>query len=345
MARPWRALVLGGGGAKGEFELGALEVLAERGCGFDFFSGVSVGALNASVLAQHAKLADGVRRLETLWDAIRDDSDIYTKPFPGGAVGTGLGALLALASGSGWARDSIHGSAPLKERIREHIRWENLAASGKTWAVGVTSLTDGFYYLVANDRKLVDSSRKEGATLNLTLDPGREGSIPDKTVEFILASASMPVLFPPVDIYGHRFVDGGLRDITPFSSAFKAAKSREVPASEVVIVVISTSPAVLGGRSGNALDSGQEIAGRTIDIMAHEILQNDLKCAGQRNSQPGYLRSDVTSLRPDREPEVGSLDFSGVEARADLRRHGREVATRSFSPEVLAKLSDGVTPA
>jgi predicted acylesterase/phospholipase RssA len=211
--------------------------------------------------------------------------------------------------------------------------------------VGVTSLTDGFYYLVANDRKLVDSARKEGATLNLTLDPGREGSIPDQAVDFILASASMPVLFPPVDIYGHRFVDGGLRDITPLSSAFKAAKSREVPASEVVIVVISTSPAVLGGRPGKALDSGQEIAGRTIDIMAHEILQNDLKWAGQRNGQPGYLRSDVTSLRPDREPEVGSLDFSGVEARADLRRHGREVATRSFSPGVLAKLSEGVTPA
>lgn len=343
MARPWRALVLGGGGAKGEIELGALEYLAEKGCGFDFFSGVSVGALNASVLAQHPKLGEAVARLKGLWDAIRSDSDIYTNPFPGGSVGAGFGALFALISSSGWARDSIHASDPLKRLIEKHVAWDDLAKSGKTWAIGVTSLTDGTYYLVANDAMLLASTLKEGARLVLGLEPGREGSIPDKVVDFILASASMPVLFPPVDIYGHRFVDGGLRDITPLSSAFKAAKTRAIPISKVAVVVISTSPALLGTRGGKAMDSGREIAGRTVDIMAHEILQNDLKCAGERNRQSGYLKADVKSLRPDHESDVGSLDFGVAEARAALRRHGREVAARSFSPEQLAKLADSVT--
>jgi len=340
MKRPWRALVLGGGGAKGEFELGALEFLAEKGCGFDFFSGVSVGALNASVLAQHAKLDEAVERLKGLWDSIRTDSDIYTNPFPGGPVGAGLGALLSLASESGWARDSIHASGPLKELIAKHVAWENLERSGKTWAIGVTSLTDGSYYLVANDAPLMAAARKEGTTLELTLKRDRNGSIPDKAVDFILASASMPVLFPPVDIYGHRFVDGGLRDITPLSSAFKAAKSRRPKPTGIQIIVMSTSPAVLGPRDENAMDSGREIASRTVDIMAHEILQNDLRYAGQRNRQKGFLKADVLSLRPDHEPEVGSLDFSGTEARATLRRHGREVAERTFTKAKLAKLVD-----
>jgi len=340
MPKPWRALVLGGGGAKGEFELGALEYLVEKSVGFDFFSGVSVGALNASVLAQHAKLGEAVTRLKGLWDSIRANSDIYTNPFPGGAVGTGVGALLALVSESGWARDSIHASGPLKKLIEKHVAWEALARSGKIWAIGVTSLTDASYYLVANDAPLMVAARKEGATLELTLERGRDGSIPDKVVDFILASASMPVLFPPVDIYNHRFVDGGLRDITPLSSAFKAAKSRSKPPSSVEIVVISTSPAVLGPRGENAMDSGREIAGRTVDIMAHEILQNDLKYLGQRNGKKGFLRAEVTSLRPDHEPEVGSLDFGGAEARAALRRHGREVAERTFTRERLSNLVD-----
>lgn len=340
MKRPWRALVLGGGGAKGEFEVGALEFLAEKKCGFDFFSGVSVGALNASVLAQFVNLGDGVARLKSLWDDVKGDSDIYTKPFPGGAVGTGVGSLLALVSDAGWARDSIHKSGPLKDLVAKHITWEGLERSGKVWAVGVTSLTDGVYYLVANDGPLLDAARRPGASLILSLVPGRTGSIPDKVVEFILASASMPVFFPPVDVYGHRFVDGGLRDITPLSSAFKAAKSRTPQPSSLEIVVVSTSPEVLGPREADAMDSGREIAGRTVDIMAHEILRSDLKCAGERNGQPGYLKSEVTSLRPDSEPKVGSLDFGGTEERAALRRHGREVAERTFTPAVLSRLAD-----
>ena len=340
MARPWRALVLGGGGAKGEFELGALEYLAEKGCGFDFFSGVSVGALNASVLAQHAKLGEAVARLKGLWDSIKADSDIYTNPFPGGAVGAGLGALLALISEKGWARDSIHASGPLKDLIGKHVKWGDLANSGKIWAIGVTSLTDASYYLVANDAPLMAAAKKEGAELKLSLKRGVEGSIPDKAVEFILASASMPVLFPPVDIYGHRFVDGGLRDITPLSSAFKAAKTRSRKLSGVAIVVMSTSPAILGPRDENAMDSGREIAGRTVDIMAHEILQNDLKFAEACNGKKGYLTADVMSMRPDDEPKVGSLDFGNPETRAALRKHGREVAERTFTRAQLAKLKD-----
>jgi predicted acylesterase/phospholipase RssA len=318
------------------------EFLAEQGCGFEFFSGVSVGALNSSVLAQHANLVDGVGRLRALWDSIRGDSDIYSKPFPGGAIGTGLGALFSLFSDSGIARDSIHSSSPLRRLIEKHVTWDALQRSGKMWAVGVTSLTDGTYYCVSNDARLLPATRPEGARLTLTLDPGREGSIPDHVVDFILASSSMPVLFPPADIYGHRFVDGGLRDITPLSSAFKAAKLHKEASRGCVIVVVSTSPAVIGSRDVDALDSGQEIAGRTIDIMAHEILANDLKCAGQRNHQPGYLKADVISIRPEFEPKLGSLEFGDPGKRAELRRHGREMAQKAFREGQLAKLAEKI---
>ena len=48
-----RALVLSGGGAKGSFQIGAMEELIfNRGLDFEILCGVSVGALNASFLAQ-----------------------------------------------------------------------------------------------------------------------------------------------------------------------------------------------------------------------------------------------------------------------------------------------------
>ena len=48
-----RALVLSGGGAKGSFQIGAMEeLILNRGLDFEILCGVSVGALNASFLAQ-----------------------------------------------------------------------------------------------------------------------------------------------------------------------------------------------------------------------------------------------------------------------------------------------------
>src|SRR5207253_9046854 len=107
----WNALVLGGGGAKGEFEVGILEHLAQKQFNFDFFTGVSVGALNVSVLAQYQSLADAVPALEKLWLEIRSNDDVYTQPL--------LGKPLAL-----WdKRESVFNSDPLQRRIASHVQW------------------------------------------------------------------------------------------------------------------------------------------------------------------------------------------------------------------------------
>jgi hypothetical protein len=76
--------------------------------------------------------------------------------------------------------------------------------------------------------------------------------------------------------------------------------------------------------------------------MAHEILANDLKCAGQRNHQPGYLKADVISIRPEFEPKLGSLEFGDPGKRAELRRHGREMAQKAFREGQLAKLAEKI---
>jgi len=64
-----RALVLSGGGAKGAFEAGAIyHLVVHRHCDFKEISGVSVGALNASFLAQAASSNDPERSLNNLVD-------------------------------------------------------------------------------------------------------------------------------------------------------------------------------------------------------------------------------------------------------------------------------------
>src|SRR5437764_9650407 len=82
-----RALVFSGGGIKGAFEAGAAyHLIVHRGCDFHDFAGVSVGALNAAILAQAAPSSDRLESLASLseraegmawiWDSLRGGRDI-----------------------------------------------------------------------------------------------------------------------------------------------------------------------------------------------------------------------------------------------------------------------------
>ena len=60
------ALVLGGGGAKGAYEIGAIEALAELGIQAGSVYGTSIGALNAAMLAQ-----GDLDAAVSLWETLR----------------------------------------------------------------------------------------------------------------------------------------------------------------------------------------------------------------------------------------------------------------------------------
>src|SRR5262245_31321191 len=87
-----RALVLGGGGARGAFQVGMLDVLVrEKGLDFDVIRGVSVGALNAAFLAQaptaggsQANLSKAVGELLRIWTTeIKGNKSVYTERIAG----------------------------------------------------------------------------------------------------------------------------------------------------------------------------------------------------------------------------------------------------------------------
>jgi len=66
---PRIVLVLQGGGALGAYHIGAYQALHESGMEPDWIAGVSIGALNACILAGN-KPSNRLARLETLWNAI-----------------------------------------------------------------------------------------------------------------------------------------------------------------------------------------------------------------------------------------------------------------------------------
>lgn len=178
------ALVLSGGGAKGAYEAGAISVLlGEEGREYQAFCGVSVGALNAALLAQYSaqRGLEAAGALLEIWQSIRDDGDVYRARF--------LGKLASL-----WS-PSVYDSSPLRQLVRKHLDVQRLRSSGKFLRVGAVSLTSGRYQLFGE----------------------RDPDI----VEGVLASSAFPGMFEPIEVRGELWTDGGVREITPLAAAIE----------------------------------------------------------------------------------------------------------------------------
>jgi NTE family protein len=126
------ALVLSGGGAKGAYQVGAEKYAREvKGYHWDVIAGVSVGALNASLLAMEA-----YDRLYDVWSTLSNDQ-VYT-----GGITSLFVAKVALGA------RSFYDNAPLWDLIQREIRPSQMKAKLK---VGTVSLTTGEYVEYTND--------------------------------------------------------------------------------------------------------------------------------------------------------------------------------------------------
>jgi NTE family protein len=323
---------MSGGGAKGSFELGAVDYLI-RDVGIDpeVIVGVSTGNLNAAMLAQgkgKAGLIEQLDKLMDVWKSLDSNDDIYTL-----RTGGILGLLLKA--------DSIYDNKPAWKLIQKHVDPAKLKLSGRTLRIGVVGLKSGEYYAV-------------------------DGSYP-YIREMVRASASIPVFFNPVDIHDdanqiglERFVDGGVRNVTPLSDAFDALSALPqvagIPAqSPDTIYVILASPLhadVIA--DDDDLDDGIEIAMRSLALLINEVYRTDLQLAMNINSAvkfyedckrqglnlpPGFpfanhKYANLVLIQPDVE-YMGSLEFrSGKIARAIAA--GRQVAGQAVQNAAAA---------
>ena len=221
-------LVLSGGGSHGAFQVGVLERLVETGAEFDMFCGVSVGALNASILAQHQTLADGVAQLRGIWDTINTRS-VYRHWLPFSWL-TGL-----------W-RPGLHSTQPLRLMVREHLKPEILAESGKKLRVGAVNLNTGRYTIFTESAVEIASA--------------------------VIASAALPVWLEAATMRGDLWVDGGIRNVTPMKAALDAG------ATDITAVVSYKRGQ---SRRVDVKPNAVAVGMRAFGIMFDETVENDLE--------------------------------------------------------------------
>jgi NTE family protein len=174
------ALVLSGGGSKGAFQVGAITRWIEKGIDFDVVSGVSVGSLNGSMVAQ-GKIDEMIK----VWNTVNDDK-IY-RHF------STLRAAWRVVTG----KDSNYDASPLYKLLQENIYKCDFK---KKFFIGLTSLDSGEYKGLTVDDLETDKDVRD-AVFASALMPILWAPVDVKTTSGIITQA----------------VDGGLRNVTPLS--------------------------------------------------------------------------------------------------------------------------------
>jgi NTE family protein len=204
------ALVLQGGGALGSYQAGAYCALLEAGIRPNWLAGISIGAINSAIIAGNP-VGQQVARLREFWETIT--TDIWS-PWPSAsdapssairASVNALSSLHALLLGQPgffeprlpppWllfqlGLNSYYDPGPLRTTLERLADFDRINAGAVRLSVGAVNVKTGNFTYFDSQSVQIRS-------------------------DHVMASCALPPSFPPMEIDGEFFWDGGVVSNTP----------------------------------------------------------------------------------------------------------------------------------
>jgi NTE family protein len=202
------ALVLQGGGALGAYQAGVYQALHEAGIEPDFVSGVSIGAINAAIIAGNSP-AQRLNKLRAFWEMITDrkiwpftpDGDLPRKlrnatsswvtmlmGQPGFFVPHVPNPWLSFAGAR--TATSYYDTMPLRASLQEFVDFSIINSQAVRFAVGAVNVLTGNFAYFDNAREAIEP-------------------------EHVMASGALPPALPMIKIGTDYYWDGGIVSNTP----------------------------------------------------------------------------------------------------------------------------------
>lgn len=216
-------LVLQGGGALGAYQAGVYEALASSEHAVDWVAGISIGAINAALIAGNSP-ERRVGRLREFWDTV--SSTLLASPaVPGEQARTWFNdassALAAQFGLPGFFRPrlppavfyppgapqalSIYDTGALRTTLESLVDFDLINSGDTRLSVGAVNVRSGNFAYFDNRNQCIGP-------------------------EHIMASGALPPGFPPIEIDGELYWDGGLVSNTPLQYVLD-----EVPRPDMLI--------------------------------------------------------------------------------------------------------------
>ncbi|MGL4483625.1 MAG: patatin-like phospholipase family protein [Anaerovoracaceae bacterium] len=239
------ALVLGGGGSRGAYEIGVYKALVEAKYPIDIICGTSVGALNAGII-----LGGGLEAGLEVWSKISNDMVISLTEEERAKIDNNSIPIYAKEFIANKGMDF----EPLKNLLKKEIDVDKV----KNSKIGMGMVTFDL---------------KKGKAVYIT----KEDIQRDEIIDYMLASAACFPAFKPYPINGEAFIDGGYADNVPTALAEKMGATDYFAIDLQCVGTISKrSKEILKGDNcklvkshwdlGNFLVFNKDIAAKNIDL-------------------------------------------------------------------------------
>lgn len=214
-------LAMTGGGARAAYQVGVLRYICKNHSDFHppIITGVSAGAVNAAHLAAYqGTFSEAVEQLAELWQELTTDKVFHTDSgfFFSNFFRWGLSFILG-GSHMGPRKRSLLDSDPLRQFLekklaskatdRIHGIQENID-KGHLQVLGISSTNYGTGKAITWVQGHVEEHWQR---------PRRRSESAEITVEHVMASTALPLVFPAIKLDDGWHGDGGIRSIAPLS--------------------------------------------------------------------------------------------------------------------------------
>lgn len=263
------ALYLAGGGARGAYQAGVLKaichILQVKQLPFAMVTGVSVGCINAAIIAQHADdFALGVEKLETLWSTIRCQQIFNSSNYQlSKSFVRNLANFVVKQQQTGYLLDT----APLHQFINDHINFDKIKENIENKLLETmevistcyeTQQTISFYQHC--DKNFEDWHYPRHASQCIEIDRPH-----------ILASCALPLFFPTVKIDGFHYGDGGMGLVAPLRGAVRFNVEKILILGTRQLPVFPKAEKLRNGQVGFAHILGNMLNGLFLDNLDRDI--------------------------------------------------------------------------
>lgn len=302
-------LVLSGGGARAAYQVGVLqaisEILGEAGWApernpYDIICGTSAGAINATALACSAdNFTDGLHRVVHIWENFTADQVYRADSL--GVMRSGAKWLTLMSFGwllRKWRAHpptSLLDNTPLVTLLNRMLNFPRLDAAlidGALHALAVTvsSYTSGQHITFYQSEAAIEPwVRMQRISMRSQI-----------TVDHLLASSAIPLIFPATPIYcdGQREYcgDGAMRQLAPISPAIHLGADK--------VLVIGAGRLVeppLPSSLPDQYPSLAQVAGHALSSIFLDSLAVDIERMNRINLTLSFLTEEQkakTPLRP-----------------------------------------------
>jgi NTE family protein len=224
------ALLLQGGGALGAYQGGVYEALAEADLQPDWVAGISIGAINAALIAGNPP-ESRVAKLRSFWEEITRNPVGYWPP------PVDLGGDFARTWANRWSATAaaLFGAPGLFSPRMAHPLLQPDGTPDATSFYDTSALKATLERLVDFDR--INSGEMRFSVGAVNVATGNfvyfDNSTHTIRPEHVMASGALPPGFPAVEIEGEHYWDGGLVSNTPLQWVLECADRQDTLAFQV----------------------------------------------------------------------------------------------------------------